>query len=80
MPLPPPPLSPSALPEHLSSCSLVDSEGVQRCPELFSRPASCFPKRGQEAGGLSLWPPHNTRQKQPSEALDRLNRKGTGGK
>ena len=28
---------------------------------------------------LSLWPPHNTGQKQPREALDRLNRKGTGG-
>lgn len=66
---PPPPHRPGALPGDLSSRSLGDSKGTPEMSRAVLRPRSTLPGHsclltlGQEARGLSLWPPHNTSQK-----------------
>lgn len=58
--------SPSALPAHLSSCSPADSEGVQRRPELFSRPLVASSDMAKKlvdlACGLPMAPSRNSCQ------------------
>ena len=70
--------SPSALPAHLSSCSPADSEGVQRCPELFSRPlvasSDVAKKLVDLACGLPMAPSRNSCQ----GGFEQTEQKGTG--